>query len=108
PETKPCWCGKSTITYVTEMDDWNRTRNSRIINCPDCFKKNAKEVEEEAQKKLIRENLFNEAKELAIDNYLNFWLEKFEGMNKKQIWEYLTNGDGYPSLGTFYKHTKDE
>lgn len=36
------------------------------------------------------------------------WIKKFAGLNKKQIWKLYTGGSGYPSLGTFYKHVRDE
>jgi hypothetical protein len=36
------------------------------------------------------------------------WLEYFDGLKKRQIWCRLTGGRDYPSLGTFYKHTKPE
>jgi hypothetical protein len=108
PEIKPCWCGKSTITYIMEMDGWNRTRTSRIINCQECLEKDLFEEQEKSRKKELREKLHNKAKNLAADRYLDAWIEKFEGLNKKQAWEALSNKSGYPSLGTFYKHTKDE
>ena len=108
PEIKPCWCGKGTITYIMEMDDWNRTRTSRTINCQECLEKYLSEEKEKTRKKELREKLNHKAKSLAVDRYLDAWLEKFEGLNKKQAWEILTDKSGYPSLGTFYKHTKEE
>lgn len=60
------------------------------------------------RKKELREKLHNKAKSLAADRYLDAWIEKYEGLNKKQAWKALSTKSGYPSLGTFYKHTKDE
>ena len=108
PEIKHCWCGNSTITYMMEMDDWNRTRTSRVINCQECQEKYLSEEQEKNRKKELREKLHNKAKSLAADRYLDAWIEKFAGLNKKQAWGLLSTKSGYPSLGTFYKHTKDE
>lgn len=90
------------------MDDWNRTRTSRTINCRECLEKYLTEETEKSRKNKLREKLHIKAKKLATDRYLDAWNEKFKGLNKKQIWEALSNKSGYPSLGTFYKHTREE
>lgn len=107
-ETELCWCGKSTVTYKKEMDDWNRIRIETTINCHECLENKNCEEQEKIKKEELRKKLHNNAKKLAIERYLNVWIEKFEGLNKKQAWEFLSSKSGYPSLATFYKHTKSE
>ena len=60
-----CHCGKGTMTNIMEMDDWNRTRSSTVIDCPDCREKAAREAEEHRQKELRNEALYGQAKKLA-------------------------------------------
>jgi len=108
PEEKSCWCGKGTITYITEMDDWNRIRTSREINCPVCRENERVRLEEQDAKKQKRVNLHRKAQKLAESRYLDKWLNMYEGLNKKEAWLVLTGGDGYPALGTFYKYVKEE
>jgi hypothetical protein len=106
-ETKPCWCGKGTITYRMEMDDWNRTQNSREINCPACLEKaNSEKARKQREEK--RKAIHEKAKDLAAQRHLEYWLSLYSGLNKKAAWQLYTSGKDYPSLGTFYKHTKDE
>ena len=107
-EDSPCKCGKSTMTRIFEMDDWNRTRNHTEIQCPVCHKEAIREIEEKEKKEKQRALLYEQAKNIALQKYLNQWLEKYEGLNKKQAWLLLSSGSGYPSLATFYKHTKEE
>lgn len=108
PEEKPCSCGKGTITYITEMDDWNRIRTSREINCPVCSENERIRLEEQKAKEQKRVNLYINARNLAESRYLDKWLNMYEGLNKKDAWQLLTGGDGYPAIGTFYKHVKEE
>jgi len=106
-ETKPCQCGKGTISQILEMDDWNRTRSSTEIHCPDCLQKAAEEAEARRQKESANESLYNNAKKLATDRYLRKWLDLYSGIASKAAWQRYTGGSGYPALGTFYKHVKD-
>ncbi|MDI1302668.1 MAG: hypothetical protein PSX71_12240 [bacterium] len=108
PETKPCWCGKGTITYRMQMDDWNRTRNSREINCPVCLEQANRESEERRQREESKKALYEKAKALAENSHLEHWLSRYSGLSKKAAWQLYTSGKGYPSLGTFYKNTKNE
>lgn len=105
--TDKCWCGKGTITYSMEMDDWNRTRNSREIHCPACLKKAQAEEKRRALKEKKKEALYRNARKIAIKRYLKAWLNLFVGLSKKAAWERYTGKDRYPALGTFYKHVKD-
>jgi hypothetical protein len=106
-DTKPCECGKGTVTHVMEMDDWNRIRNSMEIHCPDCRKKAARRADEQRRTEAQKERLYEQAKRLAIKRYLMQWLDGYEGLSSKAAWERYTGGSGYPALGTFYKHVKD-
>lgn len=58
--TTECYCGKGSITHVTEMDDWNRSRSSTLIHCPDCLKKAADEAEERRQEATRNKALYDE------------------------------------------------
>ena len=106
-DIEPCWCGKGTIKYITEMDDWNRVRTSREINCPECMEKERIRNAEESARENRRIELYHQAKQVAESRYLEQWLGMYEGLNKKEAWELFTGGSGYPSLGTFYKHVKE-
>jgi len=55
-----------------------------------------------------RAELKEQVSKLAQSRHLEGWLSLFEGQSKKHVWYRLTGGRGYPSLGTFYKHVKDE
>ncbi|WP_055329396.1 hypothetical protein [Burkholderia pseudomallei] len=86
------------------MDDWNRVRNYRILNCPIC------KAEEEAQARAYAAHqevvsaYAAKAKELARERYLAQWLELFSGKTKKACYQVLFPRGKWPSLGTFYKH----
>lgn len=108
PDIRPCWCGNGTITYVTEMDDWNRVRHHTRIECEVCKTKAEENARLKQQRHQERENLLARAKLIAEDRYLNGWLAMFAGLNKRETWLLLTDGSGYPALGTFYKHVKEE
>jgi len=107
-ETKPCWCGKGAITYVTEMDDWNRVRHYTRFNCSACRETAERESQEEKRRESEREHLLAQARRLAEERYSEAWLTKFKGLNKREVWQFLTGGTEYPALGTFYKHVKEE
>jgi hypothetical protein len=105
-QTTECHCGKGTMTHVMEMDDWNRTRSSTEIHCPDCSEKAAREAEERRQEEARNDALYSKAKRLATDRYLRKWLDLYSGLTAKAAWQRYTGGSGYPALGTFYKHVK--
>lgn len=105
-ETRPCQCGAGTETFTFEMDDWNRTRSSTEIHCPQCREKKQREVEADAAREERRAELLEKAQNLATERYLAKWLALFAGMTKKAVWERYTGGSGYPALGTFYQHVK--
>jgi hypothetical protein len=127
----PCPCGKGTYTYTWSMDDWNRTESEKVMNCKEC-KKNyvldeydssekgisststrwiRRDISEKAEALIVEaECLQDEAKKLASKLYLEKWMDHFKEIgDKKGIWAELTgNGKRYPSLGTFYKHLKNQ
>lgn len=105
-ETHPCECGAGTETFTFEMDDWNRTRNSTEIHCPQCRDKKRRELEAEEMRERRREDLLERARQLATERYLPRWQLLFAGITKKAAWERYTGGSGYPALGTFYLHVK--
>lgn len=118
----PCPCGKGEYEEVHYSDDWGRSETRYKMLCPKCKEKYVydhtviyghpgNEVERGWVLKSVieaeqehRENVREKAKML----YFKFWKAKFRNLkSKKQIWKILTlNGKYYPSLGTFYKHTK--
>lgn len=107
-ETKPCPCGKGTVTYRWEMDDWNRTRGSTTIDCPKCKAEADAREAAAMQREREREELLSKARRLGEERYLERWLALFKNKNKKEAWLIYTGGDGYPALGTFYTHVRDE
>ena len=55
------------------------------------------------------EKAAEQARMLAKKKYWDVWLARFEGESKKGAWVILTeNGKEYPSLSTFYSHTRNE
>lgn len=100
-DTKPCECGKGTVTHVMEMDDWNRIRNSMEIHCPDCRKMVARRADAQRRKDAKRERLFEQAKRLAIKRYLEQWLDGYNGLTSKAAWQRYTGGSGYQHSAPF-------
>lgn len=108
----PCKCGKGTYTEVGEMDDWNRTRDYQIINCPECAEKARIAAEEERKAKAEREArlkvLVEEIKAHFEKHYMEDWLSFFaSARNKKEVWA-LANKIKVEShsLSSFYQHNK--
>lgn len=108
----PCKCGKGTYTEVGEMDDWNRTRDYRIINCSECAEKARIAAEEERKAKAEREArlkvLVEEITTHFERHYMEEWLSFFASVrNKKEVWALAkkTGVESY-SLSTFYDHNK--
>lgn len=126
----PCPCGKSTFSVTHRMDDWNRTDASMNMDCEHCrkdyvlFSENSyrsglpsvaqfwisKQTKAECDRSCNEAcSARLQAQTLRTQRYLSQWNALFEGKNKKQAWEILTNkGARYPALGTFYQHTKVE
>ncbi|MDY0394934.1 hypothetical protein RWE15_11435 [Virgibacillus halophilus] len=86
----PCWCGKGTFTEVSEMDDWNRTRSTRTINCPECAKKEEEEKESLKKERERLNTLEKEIKNYFEDHYMREWLACFAtAKNKKRSLEVI-------------------
>ncbi|MCM3602473.1 hypothetical protein M3175_17200 [Robertmurraya korlensis] len=108
----PCKCGKGTYTEVGEMDDWNRTRDYKIINCSECNERARIAVEKEIKAKAEREaNLKILVEEISTHfekHYMEDWLSYFENArNKKEVWSLATKtGVESYSLSAFYDHNK--
>jgi|AntAceMinimDraft_11_1070367.scaffolds.fasta_scaffold02477_5 hypothetical protein len=98
---RPCDCGASVFEYVQSSNDWGQFEETLINHCPKCLA-----AREANQKRRVE--LKERIKVLAGSRYLAMWFESFNGLNKRQVWHRLTGGRGYPSLGTFYMHTKSE
>lgn len=108
PETRPCWCGKGTIIFHTEMDDWNRVRHHTEISCQYCKLQQQEKVEAANKQKARCDELYQRAKAMAESRYLQTWVDRYSGLSKVDAWRLYTGGIGYPSLGTFRKHVKEE
>jgi hypothetical protein len=67
-----------------------------------------KQALDEVERQIEREKLSMLA--TAQARYLQQWLAHFAGKPKKNVWAELKSIDHsrVPSLGTFYKHTKDD
>lgn len=119
----PCPCGRGEYEEMSLSDDWGRSETRREMFCMECKQNYVYDTtvihghpgDEIERGWVLKSVLEAEAKhrkdveEKAKTLYLYVWKEKFErAKTKKQIWKVLT-GDGkyYPSLGTFYKHTKE-
>lgn len=107
-EIRPCWCGKGTIVFHTEMDDWNRVRHRTVINCEYCSHQQQEKIDAENKRKARRDELYQRAKAMAESRYLQAWVDRYSGMSKVDAWRLYTGGVGYPAIGTFRKHVKDE
>lgn len=127
---KPCPCGNSTYTVIDRSDDWGRFETNWRMDCPICSKKYSlytydyynsglhaqshKWVETEIYTKSMElkrkaEAAKKEAVRLAKERYLSVLEEIFRKSSKKAIWQVLNeNIKWYKSLGTFYKHTKNQ
>lgn len=115
----PCRCGKSTYTEIVEMDDWNRRREHRIMNCPECAEQEriakAEQKREEAEDKARLQELDADLKELDAEiktyfaeHYMEEWLTYFSSArNKKETWTLAKKtGVESDSLSSFYKWNK--
>lgn len=105
-DTEACACGKGTVTHIMEMDDWNRTRSSIEIHCPECRAKAELAAAAKAEREAKNEDLYNAALQLAKQRYLDRWLALYSTLPKKKAWQRYTGGNGYPALGTFYQHVR--
>lgn len=126
-----CPCGNSTYTIKYFMDDWNRSEEQREMDCHSCKQNyqlytcsyfhsgmecsSCRWVPKESYKKVEDIGIqLNKTKkdiiDIATSRYLDKWLMYFQNIKtKKGIWRELTdNGKKYPSLSTFYAHTKNE
>ena len=104
----PCSCGKGTYTEVVEMDDWNRRREHRTINCPECaeIEKQAKINEDKERERL--KQLDEEIKTYFNERYMEKWHSYFASTkNKKEIWTLAKEmGIERDSLSSFYSRNK--
>ena len=64
-EIRPCWCGKGTIVFHTEMDDWNRVRHHTEINCEYCKHQQQEKEDAENKRKVRHDELYQRAKTMA-------------------------------------------
>ncbi|MED4351412.1 hypothetical protein P9265_03560 [Schinkia azotoformans] len=108
----PCKCGKSTFTEIREMDDWNRFREYRVINCPECAKQEQIEAEKQKEKQIKNEKRL---RELAADikasfesSYADEWSAFFQPFkSKKDAWQLAHKmGVENKSLSSFYQFYK--
>ncbi|QFG00430.1 hypothetical protein PB01_17375 [Psychrobacillus glaciei] len=114
----PCKCGAGTYTYISEMDDWSRTRVKYILDCNQCKEKYFFNEGFFTSKEVVKistrfqqeiDKYVEELNEYIGVTYYNFWLMMFSACKtKKDYWNELKHIKKelgiYPqSLGTFYK-----
>ena len=107
--TKPeqaCPCGKGTYVTIMEMDDWNRCRSFTTIKCRACARKNTEAHKLIAKHETKERSLKRAAESVAKKLYLPEFLAGVSGGSKKEVWTKVFRGRRYPSLSTFYAHTK--
>lgn len=129
-KSHPCPCGNGHYTISYLMDDWNRSDERWEMQCETCrasytlfsFWTYRHGLSEErhgwAANSLIealrQARNHQQEKERGVIIYLetnikDAWLAHFFGKSKKLVWEQLTeSGKTYPSLGTFYTHTRQD
>lgn len=107
PETVPCPCGKGTMTRHMLMNDWGVARYTMEIHCAGCKADRERRDAEEIARKQLKAELHQKALEIATRRYMPQWEALFVGISKKEAWALCVNGNGYPALGTFYKHVKE-
>ncbi len=127
---KPCPCGAGTYTVIDRSDDWGRFETSWRMDCPICSntyslytydyynsglrEQGHKWVQTEIYDRSIElKRRAKATKEAAVclskERYLPVLEEVFRKSSKKAIWQALNaNIKWYKSLGTFYKHTKNQ
>ena len=127
---KSCPCGTGTYTVIDRSDDWGRFETNWRMDCPICSKKYSLYTYayynsglREQGHKWVETTIYNEAMKLnkmakdtkrkavllAKERYLPVLEEMFRKSSKKAIWKALSeNIKWYKSLGTFYKHTKNQ
>lgn len=127
---KICPCGASTYTVIDRSDDWGRFETSWRMDCQICSEKYSLYTYDYYNSGLhgqghrwVKTTIYNEsvklsekavaaksdAIRLAKERYLPVLEEVFREGSKKAIWQVLNkNIKWYKSLGTFYKHTKNQ
>ncbi|CEG13797.1 conserved hypothetical protein [groundwater metagenome] len=126
-----CPCDAGTYTITSLMDDWNRSEERWEMDCTICKQKYhlytyhyydsgmaceaylwvpRKSYEEMKNVEEHLERTKKEIVDLAHSRYVDKWHSYFDGAKtKKEVWRRLTNnGKKYPSLSTFYSHTKND
>ncbi|MGD7054769.1 hypothetical protein [Sutcliffiella horikoshii] len=106
----PCNCGNGTYTVVVQMDDWNRHRERRTINCPECAENEKTAKINEAKERERLKNLDEEIKTYFSEHYMEKWLSYFDSAkNKKEIWALAKEkGIERDSLSSFYTRNKSK
>jgi hypothetical protein len=104
----PCPCGKGKVVITMRMDDWNRIETSRAILCDNCRAEADQRIQEQERIEKEKADFRSKAVSLAKERHLKDWLNGFNDLSKKKIWELIPKSPygGYPSLGTFYKHVQ--
>ena len=127
---KTCPCGAGTYTVIDRSDDWGRFETSWRMDCAICRAKYSLYTYDYCDSglrgqghKWVETTIYNEsvklsekalaaksdAVRLAKERYLPVLEEMFSKSSKKAIWQVLNeNIKWYKSLGTFYKHTKNQ
>jgi hypothetical protein len=126
-----CPCKSSTYTITVLSDDWHRTKEQVVMDCPKCKKEycqydysypdsgmdcgsfvwvRRKELGAVKQMETKLHKAERDVINLAQKRYLSKWLTCFkDAKSKKEIWRRLTDsGKRYPSITAFYSHIKNK
>jgi hypothetical protein len=124
-----CPCGSGTYRITTLSDDWGRMEARWEMFCPDCatafslykyyYQDSGKEwpayvwvkadmLESFQKKRAEFESFKDRIISIARAHYFDTWMHRFLGATtRKEMWALLTDGGSrYPSLSTFYQHTR--
>ncbi|UTI43260.1 hypothetical protein [Niallia sp. RD1] len=94
------------------MDDWNRHREYKIMNCSECARQERIEAEKKREKQIENEMRL---RELAADirasfekNYMDEWITIFQSLrSKKDAWQLACRiGVENKSLSSFYEFSR--
>ncbi len=118
----PCPCGKGEVEETNLSNDWGQSETRRVMLCEECRERydydprliNDHPGREVERGWVLKSTLEAERHEAALresdlrSRYYAVWKGRFKDLrSKKDVWKILTvNGAFYPSLQTFYKHTK--
>lgn len=99
-EKRICACGKGFVVERHYMDDWNRTREERFVECKYCKEQQLKERNRREEMRSAFDKIVSYFNEKYLDQWIAYFKDK---ISKKSIWETVHSiGLENCSLSTFY------